>query len=284
MATAKANSKTNSKVTRPAKPKAKASAKQKSKQKDRKINMHQLFLDHQKHLCSGLSMIRSNVDHEGMKGDGAETIWIKFLDMHLPIRYKVDSAKIVDHLGNTSDQIDVVIYDRQYTPFVFNHAGIMYIPAESVYAVFEAKQSINKSLLEYAMKKVKSVRQLNRTSAAIIDRGIVKPAAPLFRILGGFLSLDNGWQGTVSNSAPFANIMKGASEDQLIDIGCIMADKSFAAQIDASDALNPKVEITYSDKEETLIYFFLKLVAELQKLGTVRAIDLNQYMSTLKTK
>lgn len=264
--------------------KTKSKPKVKGKAKDRKISMHQLYLDHQKQLCAELSTIRTNIDHEGMKGDAAERVWIKFLDTHLPSRYKVDSAKIVDHQGNTSDQIDIVIYDRQYTPFVFNSSGVKYIPAESVYAVFEAKQSINKSLLEYGMRKVKSVRQLLRTSAPIVDRGVSKNAAPLFRIMGGFLSLDNGWSGTVSASKPFASIMKAASEDELIDIGCIMADKSFTATIDNTDALHPKVDIVFSDKEETLIYFFLKLVAELQKLGTVRAIDLTQYMATLKSK
>ena len=42
-----------------------------------------------------------------------------------------------------SEQIDVVVFDRQYSPFIFNYEGQTIIPAESVYAVFEAKQTVN---------------------------------------------------------------------------------------------------------------------------------------------
>ena len=41
------------------------------------------------------------------------------------------------------------------------------IPAESVYAVFEAKQTADASMVAYAQKKVESVRRLRRTSLPI---------------------------------------------------------------------------------------------------------------------
>ncbi len=43
-------------------------------------------------------------------------------------------------------------------------------------------------------------------------------------------------------------------------------------------------ETKYSTADETLIYFFLKLVSELQKLGTVRPIDLNKYIDQLDSQ
>ena len=50
---------------------------------------------------------------------------------------------MVDSEGAFSQQIDVVIFDRQYTPFIAHFEGQKVIPAESVYGVFEAKQLIN---------------------------------------------------------------------------------------------------------------------------------------------
>ena len=41
---------------------------------------------------------------------------------------------VIDHEGNVSQQIDIVLYDVFYTPFIFNHDGFKYIPAEGVYA------------------------------------------------------------------------------------------------------------------------------------------------------
>jgi hypothetical protein len=54
---------------------------------------------------------------------------------------------VIDADGKESDFIDVIIYDRQFTPPVFNK---LYIPAESVYAVIEAKQTLNRENIVYA--------------------------------------------------------------------------------------------------------------------------------------
>ena len=51
--------------------------------------------------------------------------------------------------GAFSDQIDVVVFDRQYSLFIFLHQGQTVIPAESVYAVFEAKHTLNAELVRY---------------------------------------------------------------------------------------------------------------------------------------
>ncbi len=37
----------------------------------------------------------------------------------------------------------MVVFDRQYSPFIFNYQNQTIIPAEGVYAVFEAKQAAN---------------------------------------------------------------------------------------------------------------------------------------------
>lgn len=45
--------------------------------------------------------------------------------------------------------------------FIFKQDDFMYIPAESVYAVFEVKQDV-KGHIEYASQKVESVRKLKK--------------------------------------------------------------------------------------------------------------------------
>jgi hypothetical protein len=249
-----------------------------------KINMRQLFMGLQSSMVATLQNLRSNIDHEPTKGQGSELVWIQFFKDYMPERYSVANAKIVDYHGHTSDQIDVVIYDRQYTPFVLNNNGIKYIPAESVYAVFETKQDINTNHIRYAGKKIESVRKLDRTIAPAIDIGIVKTTAPLFRILGGLLCLDNCWASTIEKNKSFKEGIQKSTENKFIDIGCVLNDKSFVAEIDSTDHLNPKVHLHYSAEKETLIFFFLKLVTALQKLGTVRPIDLNKYIDQLKSQ
>jgi hypothetical protein len=254
------------------------------KKNDHHISMRHLFLNLQKTMSASLTTMRENIDHEPTKGQGSENIWINFFENYLPKRYSVTNAKVVDYHGNTSDQIDVVIYDRQYTPFVLNDHGVIYIPAESVYAVFEAKQDMNKSQINYAGKKIESVRKLERTNAPAIDVGHAKATAPPFRILGGFLCLDNCWKGSISNSKHFSSAIQNSKESNFIDIGCVLNDKSFVSEMDLTDHLKPKVKINFSAENETLIYFFLRLVAALQKLGTVRPIDLSKYIEKLNSE
>ena len=71
-------------------------------------------------MQTSLNVNRMHIGHPGSKGDATEQRWIDFLRTYLPNRYKVDKAIVIDSTGNVSEQMDVVIYDAIYTPFIFN--------------------------------------------------------------------------------------------------------------------------------------------------------------------
>lgn len=50
------------------------------------------------------------------KGDASESVWRELLQAYLPKRYQAETAHVVDSKGAFSDQIDVVVFDRQYSP------------------------------------------------------------------------------------------------------------------------------------------------------------------------
>ena len=135
----------------------------------------------------------SALEHPVDRGDNAEESWRKWLSRYLPNRYKVNKATIIDSNDHTSQQIDAVVYDAQYSYLAFEEHGILYLPAESVYAVFEIKQTLNKDHLEYAADKAASVRNLYRTSAPIPHAGGVYPPRPLLPILSGILTTKCDW-------------------------------------------------------------------------------------------
>ena len=114
--------------------------------------------------------------HPTEKGDASEKVWINVLQHYLPKRYDVRKGFVIDSHGVPSDQIDIIVHDRHYSPFVFTFNGTDVVPAESVYAVFEAKQVLCSDHVSYAMKKAESVRKLHRTSIPVptID-GTSKP-------------------------------------------------------------------------------------------------------------
>src|SRR5262249_17516111 len=141
-----------------------------------------------------LETVRRTFDHPGTKGDGSEQVWLDLFNQYLPQRYQAAKAHVVDSQGNFSEQIDVVVFDRQYSPFIFSYSGQIIIPAESVYAVFESKQEINANEVSYAQKKISTVRNLQRTSLPIPHAGGTYPPKPLIHIYGGILTFESGWK------------------------------------------------------------------------------------------
>jgi hypothetical protein len=229
----------------------------------------------QESLTASLSSIRTAVTHPGAKGDASEENWIAFFKAHLPNRYQADKAFVIDSDGQCSDQIDVVIYDRQYTPMLFNRDGQRFMPAESVYAVFEVKQDMSREHIQYAGAKAASVRRLRRTSAAIPHAGGQYQPRALFQIVAGLLTYDSGW--SPAFGTPFMKVLKQGSEQERIDIGVAASAGAFDAQYSGDGT--PSVRL--ADRSVALTFFFFSLLDRLQKLGTVSAIDYSAYSAVL---
>ncbi|HEY0557803.1 MAG TPA: DUF6602 domain-containing protein, partial [Thermoanaerobaculia bacterium] len=127
------------------------------------VDLRKLFLSLQEQLAARLQTNRAMLDHPGAKGSATEESWREMLGEYLPKRYCVSKAFVIDAEGTRSDEIDLVIYDRQYSPFLLKQDGAIFIPAESVYGVLEIKQSLTGRDVTYAIEKAASVRRLRRT-------------------------------------------------------------------------------------------------------------------------
>jgi len=207
-------------------------------------------------------------------GTVSEGQWIKMLYEHLPKRYKVNRAFVIDSKGECSDQIDIVIHDRQYSPFVLNYGDALYVPSESVYAVFEVKQSMSADQVKYAASKIASVRALHRTSIEIpTANGILKPK-PLHNILGGLLTVDSDWNPAFGD--PFESAINSAPVDGRLDIGCSAQHGMFEVLYGESELTT--IEAIHSDA--ALALFLLRLINRLRSIATVPAIDILAYANS----
>jgi hypothetical protein len=217
-----------------------------------------------------LASARATLGHSVAKGSASERVWLELLQTYLPQRYQAQGAFVVDSHGKFSEQIDVVIFDRQYSPFIFKFEGELVIPAESVYGVFEAKQAINGAQVEYAQKKVASVRRLHRTSLPIPHAGGVFPPKPLPHIVGGLLTFESDWSPALGDALTTA--LQAAPEGRL-DLGCVAAHGTFGCDLDGC------YKITPGGKPATA--FLLELIARLQASATVPMIDVRAYAKWL---
>jgi Domain of unknown function (DUF6602) len=142
---------------------------------DRQVtwSLAQLLASHHADIERRLQIVRDNLGHPTVKGDASAAVWLDLFKTYLPRRYRAETAHVADSNDTFSDQMDLVIFDRQYSPIIFSYEGQMVLPAESLYAVFEVKQAINAAHIDYAQKKIASVRRLHRTSLPVPT-----PAAP----------------------------------------------------------------------------------------------------------
>lgn len=138
--------------------------------KKSKISLKSVFSNIQRIMKVLLEVNQDSIKHPVEKGTAAEVCWKNFLRQYLPQQYAVDSAIIINAMGEMSEQIDIVIYDALHTPYILNQDNFKYIPIECVYAIFEVKQVLNRSTIEYACNKYKSVKQLGDVD---ITRGIL---------------------------------------------------------------------------------------------------------------
>jgi hypothetical protein len=216
-----------------------------------------------------LMLNRRTLHHPVAKGDASELEWIALLSTYLPTRYNVEKAFIIDHKGIISHQIDIVIFDRHFSPFLFRQNGQIFVPAESVYAVFEVKQELSITNIKYASRQIASVRALKRTSAEIVDRGAIRPPRSVPHIIGGIVCLS----GALTQRCEKVLTDLGAANR--IDLGCSLTEHSFYVDFE-------KNKCEKSGRDDSLVFFFLKLLGRLQKTGTIPPMEIEQYAEALK--
>ena len=215
---------------------------------------------------------RAAITHSGARGEASEEDWLRVLNDHLPRRYQADRAFVIDSRGECSEQIDVVIYDRQYSPFLYNQSNQRYVPSESVYGVLEVKQDLSREHVLYAGQKAASVRRLHRTSAPVPHVEGVATPRPVPRILAGILAYQSSW--TPPFGDPFRDSMVGLAPEHQLDIGCALLHGTFEAQYGAPG----EVALTVIEDSRSLVQFLLRLLSLLQVLATAPAINYRAYL------
>jgi hypothetical protein len=241
-------------------------------QADNQFDLSEAFLLRQDQLLATLGVGRSVGSHPVAIGDDSELNWRGMLASILPTRYRVSKGFAVDSDGKRSGQIDLLIYDRHFSPVLLDVGDYAFIPAEAVFAALEVKQELSRDTIEYAASKVASVRDLHRTSAPVpFVEGSYKPKQ-LHHIVGGLLTMNSTW------SPPLGEALDNALHDfggqGALDVGCALRDGSF--EVDEQGRAAGK-----SDADSALIFFVIRLLMRLQKMASPPAIEYDVYAKAL---
>lgn len=232
--------------------------------------LKQAFVHVQTALRGQMAFATQSISHAGTMGSVNEEHWLELLRSYLPNRYEVETGIIIDSKGNRSDQIDVVIFDRHFTPTLLDQKNHRYIPAEAVYAIFECKPDVSKGYIEYAEKKAASVRSMTRTSVAISHAGGTFQPKPHFRILAGLLAPRADWADGLG-----ASFLRNLGSDDVSALDCVCAlDHGCYDKYDGSPLV--------VSEHGAMMFFLFRLLARLQSLGTVPAIDWSAYSRIIR--
>jgi hypothetical protein len=250
-----------------------------------KFNLKEAFRNLEDSLRASYEGMRAVTNHPGTKGNELEADWIGLVSDFLPSRYEVGPIFAIDHEGNMSDQIDLAIYDRHFSPQWFGTKnGVSFVPVESVYAVFEIKPVFNEENLIYAREKVESVRVLKRTSVSFPHAGgHFKRIDPDDRpILGGLLTTKSGWAAT-KYQQNLQRLLPSPNALDHLDIGVAMDQFAFDflaryGEPD-EDGVMPRTgrDLCFSQPDQHLVHFVVRLFRQLQAVGSVLAIDMAEY-------
>lgn len=97
----------------------------------------------------------SNATTPVLIGSAKEKEVIRKLEMLLPNSVGIGSGCVIDSYGNTSKQMDVIIYEKEFCPvFCINDsAETTYYPCEGVIAAGEIKTTLNSKELNNIFDK-----------------------------------------------------------------------------------------------------------------------------------
>jgi hypothetical protein len=233
-------------------------------------------------LTKKLEQSCQSITHNGVMGEVNEQHFIEVLRRYLPRRYGVSRGIVIDSRGATSDQIDIVIYDPQYTPTILDQQEHRYVLTEAVYAVLEVKPEINSETLQYAADKARSVQVLERTSTSIVHSDKSTPTRPkaLFPIVAGLVAINSGWKQGLHSSS-FRQRLAAHSGAATLSLGLALQEQAFSMDYDTFDLDLNHGELTFSGDACCLAWFLFTLLKRLQDLGTCPAVDWLRYRDVL---
>lgn len=113
------------------------------------------------------SQIDKLMPHMGEKGRLAEEIIKNILIDILPDRFSIGTGVIISSDGLSSNQIDIIIYDRINNAPLLNQYSANVFPIECVYAFIEVKTTIDNNELLKSIKSINTIRKISRNKKFI---------------------------------------------------------------------------------------------------------------------
>jgi hypothetical protein len=147
-------------------------------------------------------------NHRLTEGVYREQIWKSLFEQIIPKKFAIEQGIfIIDSHGKISREVDLAIFDEQYTPYIFNYGQIRFIPIEAVAVVIQCKsKTINNDVLKNLREWVDSIDALKTDTRSVV------------RIFTGFI--DNDIEEKIKREGVREDVFKTQTATRPIKILC----------------------------------------------------------------
>ena len=108
-------------------------------------------------------------EHRGERGEYRERIVKEFLRPYLPECYGLGRGEVFSANGESSRQIDIVIYDAIFSSVLMKDEKSQLFPCESVFGSIEVKTELKGETLEQGVENIMSLKKLEREASDMLD-------------------------------------------------------------------------------------------------------------------
>lgn len=114
-------------------------------------------------------------NHHLTTGTNREDIWLTLFQRIIPRKFCIEQGVfIIDSYGNISAEVDLAVFDEQYTPYIFNYGTIKFIPIEAVAVAIQCKsKSVDSKNIKDWVSTITGLKTALNAFARIQSPGLI---------------------------------------------------------------------------------------------------------------
>jgi len=137
------------------------------------MDLANVFKGINKKMLDDFDYISKQVEHKPSKGEIREIeIANEYLKKYIPFNIGVSTGEIVSIDNQVSSETDIVLYEKNSTPYLMSSESYQVFPIECVYGVIEVKSFLDKAQLYDSFQKINSVKKMPKDA-------YIKPIPPI---------------------------------------------------------------------------------------------------------
>lgn len=125
------------------------------------MDLENVFRSINKKMLIDFDEISSEIVHRGAKGKVREIEIVKeYLDKYSPRNVGLANGEIISVDGRVSAETDIILFEKNSSPYLVIKEGYQVFPIECVYGVIEVKSFLDRKQLQDSFDKINYIKEM----------------------------------------------------------------------------------------------------------------------------